>query len=107
MGGVSSLPLGFRAFKTAIENHAINIESDVQKYLDTQDLSQDVIQKNLATVLNIAHQIREQVSALKGILTFICKSTQSYTFKALQYVRYPRKLSYQEMTKFLLKRGQR
>ena len=102
--GQSSTSLGFRAFKTAIENHSINIESEVREYLDTQDLSQDVLQKDLATVLNIAHHAREQVSTIEAILIFIvknCKLTQSYIFRALQYVRYPMKLSYQEMTKFL------
>merc|ERR1712073_89893 len=35
--------LGFRAFKTAIENQPLVVESDVLDYLDTQDLGQDKV----------------------------------------------------------------
>ena len=57
-----SLPLlGFRAFKTAVENQPLLVESDVLDYLDTQDLGQDKVQQQLATVLNVAHQAMEQV----------------------------------------------
>ena len=58
----SPIPLlGFRAFRTAIENHPIIVESEVLDYLDTQDLDQDKVQKKLAAVLNVAHLAREQV----------------------------------------------
>ena len=58
----SSIPLlGFRAFKTAIENHPVNVESDVLDYHDTKDLDHDRVQKKLAALLNVAHLVREQV----------------------------------------------
>lgn len=58
----TSIPLlGFRALRTAIENHPINVESEVLDYLDTQDLDQDKVQEKLAAVLNVAHTAREQV----------------------------------------------
>jgi len=51
----------FRAFKTAIENHPANVESDVLEYLDAQDLDQDKVQHQLAAVLNVAHMVKKQV----------------------------------------------